>query len=54
MRQERQEVPAGFLGQEDPLEEEMSTHSTTVASKIPWAEETGGLQSRGSLRVWHD
>ena len=38
----------GFLGQEDPLGEEMSTHSTTVARKIKWTEETGGLQSMGS------
>ena len=31
------------LGQEDPLEEEMGTHSSTLAWKIPWTEETGGL-----------
>ena len=47
-------MPVGFLGQEDPLEEEMPTYSTTVARKIPWAEEIGGLQSTGSLRVRHD
>ena len=36
------------------LEEEMATHSITLAWKIPWAEEPGGLQSVGSLRVRHD
>ena len=36
------------LGQEDPLEEEMATHSSTVAWKILWAEEPGGLQSMES------
>ena len=36
------------LGQEDPLEKEMATHSSTIAWKIPWMEELGGLQSRGS------
>ena len=42
------------LGQEDPLEEEMATHSSTLAWKIPWMEEPGGLQSLGSQRVGHD
>ena len=42
------------LGQEDPLEKEMATHSSTLAWKIPWTEETGRLQSMGSLRVGHD
>ena len=36
------------LGQEDHLEEEMTTHSSTLAWKIPWTEEPGGLQSTGS------
>jgi len=36
------------LGQEDPLEEEMATHSSILAWKIPWTEELGGLQSMGS------
>ena len=36
------------LGREDPLEEEMATHSSTLAWKIPWMEEPGGLQSLGS------
>ena len=39
------------LGQEDPLEEEMATHSSILAWRIPWMEEPGGLQSVGSLRV---
>ena len=42
------------LGQEDPLEKEMAIHSSTIAWKIPWMEEPGGLQSMGSLRVRHD
>ena len=36
------------------LEKEMATHSSTLASKIPWTEEPGGLQSMGSQRVGHD
>ena len=36
------------------LEKEMATHSSTLAWKIPWVEEPGGLQSMGSLRVGHD
>ena len=42
------------LGQEDPLETEMANHSSTLAWKIPWTEEPGGLQSMGSQRVGHD
>ena len=42
------------LGWEDPLEKEMSTHSSTLAWKIPWTEEPGRLQSTGSQRVGHD
>ena len=42
------------LGQEDPLEEEMATHSSILAWKIPLTEETGGLQSNGSQRVGYD
>ena len=42
------------LGQEDPLEKEMATHSSTLAWKIPWTEETCKLQSTGSQRVRHD
>ena len=43
-----------FLGQEDPLEKEMATHSSTLAWKIPWMEEPDRLQSLGSQRVGHD
>ena len=39
------------LGQEDPLEEEMATHSSILAWKIPWIEEPGGLKSMGLQRV---
>ena len=42
------------LGWEDPLEEEMATPSGILASKIPWTEEPGGLQSTGSQRVRHN
>ena len=45
---------AGDLGREDPLEKEMATHSSTLALKIPWTEEPGGLQSMGSQRVGHN
>ena len=41
-------------GQEDPLEKEMATHSSTLAWKIPWTEEPGGVQPMGSQRVRHD
>ena len=39
---------------EDPLEEEMATHPSILAWKIPWTKEPGGLQSTGSQRVGHD
>jgi len=42
------------LGWEDPLEEGMATHSSILAWRIPWAEETGGLQSIWPQRVGHD
>ena len=42
------------LGQEDPLEKEMATHSSILAWRIPWTGEPGGLQSMGSQRVRHD
>ena len=42
------------LGQEESLEKEMATHSNTLAWKIPWMEEPGGLQSLGLLGVGHD
>ena len=46
-----QETQVRFLGQEDPLEKEMTTHSSTIAWKIPWMEEPGRLQSMESQRV---
>ena len=46
-----QEIRVWSLGQEDPLEEEMATHSSILAWKIPWTEESGGLQSMGLQRV---
>ena len=49
-----QETWLRFLGWEDPLEKEMAIHSSTLAWKIPWTEEAGGLQSIGSQRVGHD
>ena len=42
------------LGQEDPLEKGMGTHSSLLAWSIPGTEESGGLQSMGSQRVGHD
>ena len=49
-----QETQVQPLGGEDPLEREMATHSSTLAWKIPWMEEPGGLQSMGLQRVGHD
>ena len=44
-----------FLGQKDPLEKEMATHSIIVAWEIPWTEESGRLQSKkGSQRIKHE
>ena len=40
------------LGGEDPLEEEMATHSRILAWEIPWTEEPGGPQSKGSQKSW--
>ena len=51
---EMQEMQVWSLGQEDPLEEEMTTHCSILAWKIPWTEEPGGLQSMGSQRVGYD
>ena len=42
------------LGQEDPLEKGMATHSSILACRIPWTEEPGGPQSVGLQRVGHD
>ena len=49
-----QETRVQSLGWEDSLEKEMATHSSTLAWRIPWTEEPGGLQSMGSQRVGHD
>ena len=49
-----QHTQVGSLGQADPLEKEMATHSSILAWKIPWTEEPGGLQSMGSQKVGHD
>ena len=46
------QVPS--LGREDPVEEGMVTHSSILAWRIPWTEESGGLQSIGLKRVGHD
>ena len=51
---EMQETQVQSLGGEDPLEKEMATHSSILAWKIPWSEETCRLQSMGSQRVGHD
>ena len=45
--QEAQETHVQSLGREDPLEEEMATHSRILPQKIPWREEPGRLQSMG-------
>ena len=50
----KQEMQVRSLGREDPLEEDMAAHSSTLAWRIPWAEEPGGLQSTGSQRVRRD
>ena len=42
-----------YLGEEDPLEKRMATHSSILACRIPWTQEPGGLQSMGSQRVGH-
>ena len=49
-----QETQVWFLGQEDPLEEEMATRSSILAWKAPWAEKPGGLWSTGPQRVGHE
>ena len=49
-----QETRVRSLDQEDLLEKEMAPHSSTLAWRIPWTEEPGGLQSMGSQRVGHD
>ena len=49
-----QETWAQSLGQGDPLEKEMATHSSILAWEIPWTEEPGRLQSMGSQQVRHN
>ena len=52
---DKRDVGSGrSLDQEDPLEEGMETHSSILAWRIPWTEETGGLQSMVSQRAGHD
>ena len=50
----KQETWVASLGQEDPLENGMATHSSIVAWRIPWTEEPGGLQPMGLQREGHD
>ena len=52
--QELQEMRVWSLDREDPLEEGLATCFSILAWRIPWTEEPGGLQSRGSQRVGHD
>ena len=49
-----QETQLQSLGQKDPLKKGMATHSSILAWRIPWTEEPGGLQSKGSQRVRYD
>ena len=49
--QETQETWIWYLGREDPLEKEMATHSSILVGRIPWTEESGGLQPIGSQRA---
>ena len=48
------EIELQSLGQGDPLEKGMATHSSILTWRVPWTEEPGGLQSVGSQRVRHD
>ena len=50
----KQETQAISMGWDDPLEKEMTTHSSILAWRIPWTDEPGGLQSMRSQRVGHD
>ena len=47
-----QEMQVRTLGQEDPLEKEMATHSSILSWEIPWTEEPGKLQSRGHKELY--
>ena len=50
----KQEPPLQSLGPKDPLEKEITTHTSILAWEIPWTEEPGGLPSMGPLRVRHN
>ena len=52
--QELRKTQVQSLSREDPLEEEMATHSGILAWRSPWTEKPGGLQSMGSQRVRHN
>jgi len=52
--QEMQDRGIRSLSWENPLEKEMATHSNILALEIPWTEEPGGLQSKGSQRIGND
>ena len=54
LMQETQDMWVLSLGQEAPLEKDMGTHSSTLAWRIPWTEEPGGLQSMELHRIRHD
>ena len=49
-----QETQVQPLGREDPLDKGMATHCSILAWRIPWTEESGGLQSMGFQRLGHD
>ena len=49
-----QETSVLSLSREDPLEEDMATHSSILTWRTPWTEEPGGIQSAGSQRIQHD
>ena len=53
-QQQQQQTQVQSLGQEDPLEEEVATHSSVLAWRMPWTEELGRLQSIWSQRIGHD
>ena len=50
--EETQDTQVQSLGLENPLEEDMATHSSLLAWRIPWTEEPGGLQSMGVTQSW--
>ena len=52
--QAKQEMQMQSLDQEDPLEKDIATHSSILAWRIPWTEESGRLQFTGPQRVWHN